>query len=42
MPPELVFDTGIGDLFVIRTGDRVVAPVVTGSVEYGPLTAGPR
>ncbi|MDQ0596778.1 carbonic anhydrase [Streptomyces canus] len=40
VPPELVFDTGIGDLFVIRTGGHVVAPVVTGSVEYGPLTAG--
>ena len=38
--PELTFDTGIGDLFVIRTGGQVVAPVVTGSVEYGPLTAG--
>ncbi|KUL41305.1 carbonic anhydrase [Streptomyces regalis] len=38
--PELAFDTGIGDLFVIRTGGQVVAPVVTGSVEYGPLTAG--
>ncbi|MEU9915944.1 carbonic anhydrase [Streptomyces sp. NPDC051001] len=40
VPPELVFDTGIGDLFVIRTGGHVVAPVVTGSVEYGPLSAG--
>jgi carbonic anhydrase len=40
VPPELVFDTGIGDLFVIRTGGQVVAPVVTGSVEYGPVTAG--
>ncbi|ELS57336.1 carbonic anhydrase [Streptomyces viridochromogenes] len=40
VPPELVFDTGVGDLFVIRTGGQVVAPVVTGSVEYGPLTAG--
>jgi carbonic anhydrase len=40
VPPELVFDTGIGDLFVIRTGGHVVQPVVTGSVEYGPVTAG--
>lgn len=40
VPPELVFDTGIGDLFVIRTGGQVVAPIVTGSVEYGPMTAG--
>ncbi|MFF6783322.1 carbonic anhydrase [Streptomyces sp. NPDC012510] len=40
VPPELVFDTGLGDLFVIRTGGHVVQPVVTGSIEYGPLTAG--
>lgn len=40
VPPELVFDTGIGDLFVMRTGGHVVSPVVTGSVEYGPVTAG--
>ncbi len=40
VPPELVFDTGLGDLFVMRTGGQVVQPVVTGSVEYGPLTSG--
>lgn len=40
VPPELVFDTGLGDLFVMRTGGHVVQPVVTGSIEYGPLTAG--
>jgi carbonic anhydrase len=38
--PELVFDTGLGDLFVMCTGGQVVDPVVTGSVEYGPMTAG--
>ncbi|WP_328438066.1 carbonic anhydrase [Streptomyces sp. NBC_00444] len=40
VPPELIFDTGLGDLFVMRTGGQVVAPVVTGSVEYGPMTSG--
>ncbi|NUP17623.1 MAG: carbonic anhydrase [Streptomyces sp.] len=40
VPPELLFDTGLGDLFVLRTGGQVVAPVVTGSVEYGPMTSG--
>ncbi|MCD7438795.1 carbonic anhydrase [Streptomyces lincolnensis] len=40
VPPELLFDTGLGDLFVLRTGGQVVGPVVTGSVEYGPLTSG--
>ena len=39
-PPELLFDTGLGDLFVMRTGGQVVSPVVVGSVEYGPLTSG--
>jgi carbonic anhydrase len=40
VPPELLFDTGLGDLFVMRTGGQVVEPVVTGSVEYGPMTSG--
>ncbi|MEV7886445.1 carbonic anhydrase [Streptomyces sp. NPDC002817] len=40
VPPELLFDTGLGDLFVLRTGGQVVGPVVTGSVEYGPVTSG--
>ncbi|MGW0822080.1 carbonic anhydrase [Streptomyces sp. NPDC002845] len=40
VPPEVVFDTGIGDLFVIRTGGHVMQPVVTGSVEYGPVAEG--
>ncbi|MFF7791321.1 carbonic anhydrase [Streptomyces sp. NPDC007991] len=40
VPPELVFDTGLGDLFVMRTGGQVTGPLVTGSVEYGPMTSG--
>ncbi|MER5225358.1 carbonic anhydrase [Streptomyces flaveus] len=40
VPPELLFDTGLGDLFVMRTGGQVVGDVVTGSVEYGPMTSG--
>ncbi|WP_330300014.1 carbonic anhydrase [Streptomyces sp. NBC_00503] len=40
VPPELLFDTGLGDLFVLRTGGQAVGPVVTGSVEFGPVTAG--
>ncbi len=38
--PSSVFDTGLGDLFVMRTGGQAVGPVVTGSVEYGPMTGG--
>ncbi|WP_027660243.1 carbonic anhydrase [Salinispora fenicalii] len=40
VPPELIFDVGLGDLFVTRTGGEAVSPVVTGSLEYGPLANG--
>ncbi|MFD0476062.1 carbonic anhydrase [Nonomuraea thailandensis] len=40
VPPELVFDTGLGDLFVMRSGGAALGPVITGSVEYGPMTSG--
>lgn len=37
VPPEIVFDAGIGDLFVIRTGAQVLdRGIVLGSVEFGP------
>lgn len=34
--PELVFDTGVGDLMVTRTAGEVVDPLVAESVSYGP------
>jgi carbonic anhydrase len=34
VPPELVFDEGLGDLFVIRVAGNVVAPDVVGSLAY--------
>jgi carbonic anhydrase len=34
VPPELVFDQGLGDLFVIRVAGNVVAPDVFGSLAY--------
>jgi carbonic anhydrase len=40
VPPELLFDTGLGDLYVLRTGGEAVGPVVTASAEYGPVTSG--
>ncbi|WP_274917999.1 carbonic anhydrase [Streptomyces sp. WZ-12] len=39
VPPELLFDTGLGDLYVMRTGGTAVGSVVTGSAEYGPMTS---
>lgn len=32
--PEVVFDQGIGDLFVVRTAGEVVTDVAMGSIEY--------
>ncbi|MEU8103628.1 carbonic anhydrase [Nonomuraea muscovyensis] len=40
VPPELVFDTGLGDLFVLRTAGHTIDPLVTGSAEYGPAELG--
>lgn len=34
VPVELLFDQGIGDLFVIRVAGNIVAPSIVGSVEY--------
>lgn len=34
VPAELVFDQGLGDLFVIRVAGNIVAPSLVGSVEY--------
>ena len=33
-PAETVFDTGLGDLFVIRVAGNIVAPSQVGSVEF--------
>lgn len=35
VPPELIFDQGIGDLFIIRVAGNVLGPLTMGSVEYG-------
>lgn len=35
VPPEILFDQGFGDMFVIRVAGNVVDPNITGSVEYG-------
>lgn len=34
VPPELLFDQGIGDLFVIRTAGNVIDDIALGSIEY--------
>jgi len=35
VPPEMVFDRGLGDLFVIRTAGHVIDEAVLGSLEFG-------
>ena len=35
VPAELIFDAGIGELFVIRTAGNVIGDYELGSVEYG-------
>jgi carbonic anhydrase len=35
VPPEVIFDQGIGDLFVVRSAGQVVDHAVLGSLQYG-------
>src|SRR5689334_8197249 len=35
VPPELIFDRGLGDLFVVRTAGEVLDQAVLGSLQYG-------
>lgn len=34
VPPELLFDQGLGDLFVVRTAGNTIDDIALGSVEY--------
>jgi carbonic anhydrase len=40
VPAELVFDQGLGDLFVIRVAGNIVAPSQVGSVEFAAARFG--
>ena len=37
VPPELVFDVGFGELFVIRVAGNVIGPAVMGSIQYAAV-----
>src|SRR5215471_8632069 len=37
---EIIFDRGLGDLFVVRTAGHIVGPEVSASIEYGVLVLG--
>jgi len=34
VPPELIFDAGLGELFVVRVAGNVLSPEVSGSLQY--------
>jgi carbonic anhydrase len=34
VPPEIIFDQGLGDLFVIRVAGNIVDDAILGSIEY--------
>ncbi len=42
VPAEMVFDQGLGDLFVIRVAGNIIAPSLVGSVEFAAERFGTR
>jgi carbonic anhydrase len=34
VPPEMIFDKGLGEIFVVRVAGNILDPVVLGSIEY--------
>src|SRR5512135_57193 len=34
VPPEIIFDKGLGEIFVVRVAGNIPDPVVLGSIEY--------
>ena len=37
VPPELIFDAGFGDLFIVRVAGNVISPEVMGTLQYASL-----
>jgi carbonic anhydrase len=37
VPPELVFDAGFGELFIIRVAGNVISPEVMGTLQYAAV-----
>jgi carbonic anhydrase len=42
VPVEIIFDQGLGDLFVIRVAGNIIAPSLVGSVEFAAARFGTR
>jgi carbonic anhydrase len=37
VPPELLFDAGFGELFIVRIAGNVISPEVMGSIQYAAM-----
>src|SRR3954447_9954473 len=37
VPPELIFDAGFGELFIVRVAGNVVSPEVMGTLQYAAV-----
>ena len=37
VPPEIVFDAGFGELFIVRVAGNVISPEVMGTVQYAAV-----
>jgi len=42
VPPEMIFDCGLGEIFVIRVAGNILDDVVIGSIEYAAEHLGTR
>ena len=42
VPPELIFDQGLGDLFVVRVAGNIATTEVLGSIEFASTQLGVR
>ncbi len=42
VPPEIIFDQGVGSLFVVRVAGQVAGPVELGSIDYAVKYLGAR
>jgi carbonic anhydrase len=34
VPPEIIFDKGLGEIFVVRVAGNIADPIIIGSIEY--------
>src|SRR3954463_14780125 len=40
VPPELIFDAGFGELFIVRVAGNVISPGVLGTLQYAAVHLG--